>query len=241
MQATFLQVEFDVKEFHLSEGVQLMLRRKLSRLERSVDHFPVADLRVLIQGSRSNDISVKLSLILPGRTLVARDHGDVVFPAFDRCLESLVRELDGYKNGLANETDVAKKEAGTRHDMQPSVEVDGQALDDAVRAADYAAFRKALQPFDEELRRSVGRWVQRYPEVDDAIGDGVEIADIVEETMLEAFEKYGDRPESVPVGAWLHHQIDSAVKSILRNPESVMENISLVRTAVDAPEGKHPE
>src|SRR4051794_20053618 len=108
MDATALGIQFDVKEYDLSGAEERSLREKLDILARQVDHFPVAELRALIQGARSNDISAKLTLILPGRTLVARDHDRALHPAFDRCIESLVHELDAYKDSLGNQSESAK-------------------------------------------------------------------------------------------------------------------------------------
>ena len=239
--ATALEVQFDVKELHLSDSQEQTLRQKLGSLARQVGNFPVAELRAVVQGSRSHDISIKLSLILPGKTLVARDHDEVLNAGFDRCIEFLVRELDAYKNDLGNQAKTAKTEEGTHHELRPSVAVDERAIDEAVRAADYVTFRNAMSPFEDELRLMVGRWVQRYPEVNDAVGDGIEIADIVEETLLEAFEQFPERPSNVPLGVWLQRRADSALKSIVRHPEDVLQNVSFIRTARNAPEGQHPE
>lgn len=239
--ATALEIQFDVKEFHLSDAEEQTLRQKLSSLARQVDNFPVAELRAVIQGSRSSDLSIKLSLILPGKTLVARDHDQVLNVGFDRCVEFLVRELDAYKHDLSNQAKTAKTEEGTLHELRPSSAVDERAINEAVESADYVAFRNAMLPFEDELRLMVGRWVHRYPEVNDAVGDGIEIADIVEETFLEAFEQFADRPKNVPLGVWLQRRADSALKAIVRNPEEVMQNVSFVRTTRNAPEGQHPE
>jgi len=63
------------------------------------------------------------------------------------------------------------------------------------------------------------RWIQRYPEVQHEVGQSFEIADLVEEVFLLAFEQYGDRPTHISLHEWLDNLIDPAVKDFWQNPE----------------------
>jgi len=237
---TPLEIQFDAKEYHLSEWEEKLLREKTDVIARQADNFPVAELRILIQGSRSKDVSVKLSLILPGETLVVRDHDKVLEAAFDRCIPSLVHELDRYRDQLSRNSDIAKAEAGTRYQSPPSAAFDVQPLQQAINSGDYESFRKVMSPLESMLRNRVGRWVQRYPDIDQMIGGGLEIADIVEAVRLQAFESFHHRPANVPFDVWLDDLIDPAVKSFLQHPDDVLENVSMVRSATDAPEERFP-
>src|SRR5947207_656222 len=76
---------------------------------------------------------------------------------------------------------------------------------------------------------AVGRWVERDPATDAAIGTRFTIADVVEEVFLTAFETYDDRPQGLRFGDWLDSLIDPAVKELLRHPEE-LESVSLART-----------
>ncbi len=80
----------------------------------------------------------------------------------------------------------------------PDAAADGAArpaaIDAAVRDGDYAAFRTATFVYEEPVRKRAGRWVERYPEAEAQIGKQLEIADIVEEVFLNAFEQYDRRP-----------------------------------------------
>jgi hypothetical protein len=65
----------------------------------------------------------------------------------------------------------------------------------------------------------VGRWIQRYPEIQDQVDRAFKISDLVEEVFLLAFEQYADRPTHIRLRAWLDQLIDPAVKSFWRSPE----------------------
>src|SRR5262245_39644630 len=98
-----LRAVFDVHQYRLSSAEEELLRGHLDGLARQVEHFPVADLHVLVEGNaRSNAVSVKLTLVLPGTTLVVNDHDGVPQPAFERCLDSLLDCLRAYKERLGN-------------------------------------------------------------------------------------------------------------------------------------------
>src|SRR5262249_18013609 len=161
----------------------------LAALGKLVEHFPVSDLHVLVEhNTRSNDYSVKTSLLLTGDTLVSSDRNTHVYTAYERCVNNLIEGVRAYKQRLGGVAERQKQEKGTRQEVEPSVDPDVAALDAAVRDGDYAAFRRAAYGYEEPVRKRVGRWVERYPEVAARIGKGLEIADVVEEVFLDAFE-----------------------------------------------------
>jgi ribosome-associated translation inhibitor RaiA len=233
-----LQVIFDAHEFALTPAEEQMLHADLEGLSRQVQHFPLADLRVLIEGNRrSNEVSVKLTLILPGNTLVTNDHDAVLSAAFHRCLDSLLDCLHEYKGQLGQVPERQKAEEGTRQELHATVPIDAAAVDSAVTIGDYIAFRTATFPLEEGLRKRIGRWVQRYPEFEARIGKDLEIADVVEEVFLIAFESYDHRPPDIPFGTWLEDLIDTAIKALQNNTDEELENVSLARTARAAEQG----
>lgn len=234
-----LKITFDVHEYELSDSERQMLRDNLVGLSRQVEQFPVADLHVLLQGAaRTNDVTVKLTLVLPGTTLVVDDHDAVPQPAFERSLDSLLNQLEAYKARLGRVPERTKLQAGTHKELHPTVMPDLGTLEAAVEAGDYAAFRAVTSTYDEELRMRVGRWVQRYPEFDAEIGARVEIADVVEAVFLLAFEGFGSRPPGVPLGAWLEELIDPAVKALQQHRDQELENIGMARSERGAAEGR---
>src|SRR5581483_6292217 len=147
--------------------------------------------------NRSNDFSVVTSLLLPSATLVARDHNQVMHAAYEQCLANLMREVKDYKDRLGNVPERQKQLKGTHQDLEPTLDPDPGAVEAAVAAGDYAAFRTATAGYEQPLRDRVGRWVERSPDVDGEVGRRFTIADVVEEVFLDAFERFGDRPKGV--------------------------------------------
>jgi len=234
-----LQVIFDVHQYRLYPQDEQLLRDKLDGIDRQVEHFPVADLHVLIEGNaRSNGVSVKLSLILPGTTLVTTETDGVPQPAFERCLISLLGSLRAYKDQLGQVSERQKVEKGTHQDLHPSVNVDMAAIDAAVEAGDYVSFRTATLPFEDLVEKRAGRWVQRYPDFEACIGKDVLLADVVEEVFLIAFDEYEERPHGVAFGDWLENLIDPAIKALQTRRDEELENISLARTARISEQGR---
>lgn len=226
----------DTHNYRLSAAEERILRSDLGRLRPQIANFPVADSRVVIEGTkRTGDVVVKLSLQLPGTTLVVTDHDASLRPAFERCLNSLQSELDAYKHQLGMVAERQKTIKGTYQKLHPEATIDIAVLNEAVASGDYVPFRTALVPYEEGLRRLVGRWIQRYPRVEGEIGTGLEIDDIVEEVYLLAFDGYERRPANVTLGNWLRDQIDPAVRALLRNPTAELENIALVRSLPGIP------
>ncbi len=227
-----LQVVFDVHQFDVSAEEEQMLRDDLDGLTRQVIHFPVADLHVLIEGNRrSNDVSVKLSLILPGTTLVTMDHDVVLSAAFHRCRDSLLHDLRAYKERLGEVPERRKAEDGTYQEVHATIALDDAALESAVINGDVTAFRTVTFPLEDGVRRRIGRWVQRYPEFEARIGKGLSLDDVVEEVFLLAFDRFAQRPHDVPFGTWLEDLIDPAIKALQNHADRELEDINRVRTA----------
>jgi ribosome-associated translation inhibitor RaiA len=226
---------FDIHQYNLAPDDRRMLLDALEGLSREVQAFPVADLHILIEGNtRSNDVSVKLTLILSGKTLVTNDHDPTLSAAFDRCLSSLRHALEAYKARLGNDEERQKLEEGTLQPVRPTQHVDVQAIDQAVSDGDYAAFRSATLPFEDALQARAGRWVQRFPEYEARIGKDVKVSDVTEEIFLTAFDRYADRATGVPFTDWLISLIDPAVKELMTRTSDELENINLNRSALNA-------
>ncbi len=233
-----LGVEIDAHQFTLTAAEIEKMHAGIDALTKQVEHFPVASLHVLVERNvRGNDFSVKTDLFLTGETIVSSDHDAHVYPAFERCVQNLVRDVAAYKDRLDMTPERQKQDKGTHQTLQPTARPDPSALDAAVRDADYAAFRMAAFAYEEPLRKRAGRWVERYPEAEAQIGRKLGMADIVEEVFLNAFERYERRPTQVRFGEWLEGLIDPAVKALLAHPDEELENIALARAARAAEDG----
>jgi ribosome-associated translation inhibitor RaiA len=233
-----MRIQFDPHQCQLAPREVEKMLAGLESLGEQVKNFPVSDLHVLIErNNRSNDYSVKTSLMLTGETLVSFDHDPMVYTAFERCVNNLIENVRAYKERLGNLEERSKQEKGTHQSLLPTTSTDPAAIDSAVAAGDYAAFRTATLPYEEPLRKRVGRWVERFPELDAQIDRGLKINDVVEEVFLTAFEDYGKRPPDERFGEWLEGLINPAVKELLQHRDRELENINLARSAVEAEGG----
>jgi hypothetical protein len=158
--------------------------------------------------------------------------------AFERCLRSLMENVRAYKDRLGQVPERQKQHKGTHQDLEPSVDPDPAALEAAVAADDYTAFRLATVGYEEALRKRVGRWIERYPDVAANIGRALQVADLVEQVFLSAFDGYAKRSKEVRLGDWLASLIDPAVKALRAHPAQELENINRMRSALEAEQGR---
>lgn len=230
-QAHNLRIELDTKNCELSPAQIAKYETGLEPLRDPVKKFPVSDLYITVNFQpRSQTYRVKTALVLPGRTLAAGDVDRYSYTAFERCVRKLVRKLMAYQDGMSANDELAKHQKGTQHDVLPDQEPDVQALETAVANADYSAFREATYVYEESIRKRVGRWVERYPDVERRLTTDLSLADMVEEVFLNAFERYEDRPGNVPLGQWLEQLIDPSMKLLAEHPSEELENIQFART-----------
>lgn len=234
-----LLVDLDMKHCDLSPGELRKMEASLSPLGDMVQHFPVSQLHVLVSyRHRTNDYVVRTSLALTGETLVSSEHHPQVHAAFEHCIDNLVREVRRYKDRLGQVAEQAKQEEGTHHELLPTILPDSNAVNAAVSAGDYAAFRVALTGYDEPVRAHVGRWIERYPEVAARIGRGLQIDDIVEDVFLDAFEEFEHWPDELRFGEWLGRFIDKAIREFAANPDREIENVRMARLACEVQNGR---
>lgn len=229
-----LRIELDTKGCDLSAGEITKLEDSLDTLRKLVKDFPVANLYItIVHHSRSNDYHVKTSLALPGKTLFTGDRDVLVHPAFERCVGKLAKKVAAYKQRMHGEAKRAKQVEGTHQTIMPTRVLDIERLSEAVEKNDYVAFRRAADMFEEPLNERIGRWIQRYPEIEARLGDSITIADIVEEVFLNAFEQFAQRREDVPPGEWFEGLIDSSVQALLQSPDEEFANISFARSLLE--------
>lgn len=231
-----IRIELDTKNCECTAQQIEKMERGLDTLAKLVKPFPVSDLYItVIYHAPSNDYHVKTALVLPGRTLFTGDRGPAVLPAYEQCVRKLVRKVTAYKQRMSAAAEHSKRVAGTQHDVVPTDVPDADVLGRAVEDYDYAAFRKAMTPYESPLRSRIGRWVGRYPQMEREIGNSFTIADIEEEVFLNAFERFADRPRNVSLAQWLEGMIDPSVRLLLANPDEELENIEMIRSAREEP------
>ncbi len=143
--------------------------------------------------------------------------------------------LHANKATMSGDMEHAHAAAGTTMEVEPNRRMDGQQVASAVEQGNYTEFRRAMYPIEASLRDRVGRWVQRYPQVQRMIGERFSIADIVEETFMLAFDRFSDWQPEMFFGQWIESLIDPAMKAIAKDPEGELEVIGFLRSCEETP------
>ena len=229
-----LRIELDTKHCSLSAEEISKMERALGALHRATQSFPVSDLYVtIIHHARSHDYHVKLALVLTGRTLFTGERHRDSYTAYKQCVDKLLRKVTAYKQNLDNASERSKQLKGTRQEIVPTQVPDHEVLQRAVNEGDYVGFRNATLMYEEPLRKRVGRWVQRHPELEALVGERLQLADIVEDVFLTAFERFYAKPAQMLPGDWLENLIDVVLRALAADPDGELDNISMARTARD--------
>ncbi|MEW4527121.1 hypothetical protein [Maioricimonas sp. JC845] len=233
-QSYNLKIDLDLRDCDLTPGEIEKFESDLGTLARLVEDFPVSDLHVTIAHfPRSTEYQVKTALVLPGRTLATADRNEQAHPAYEHCIRKLIHKVTAYKQRMGNADKVAREQVGTQFQIEPTQIPDFEALHQAVQDNDYAAFRRQGDAYSAPLRKRIGRWIQRYPELQARIGEQLSIADIVDEVLINAFERFGQKPDEVPMSDWLEQLVEPSLADLIRHTDEELENISQLRTWID--------
>jgi hypothetical protein len=230
-----LQIEIDARQYELTPEERGCMRPDLDRIGEAVRDFPMSQLWLtIVYHPRSNQFHAQAKLKLPGETIITGHYDPVLEAAVGWCADKIVRRVQAYQARPDHEAlDAAARRAEADRNLIAPTEPDSGKLGEAIQLGDYAAFRRALLKQEEPLRMHVGRWVQRYPQVQAEIGRTLEIADIVEEIFLLAFERHAARPLHIPFHQWLESLADEAIKELWNDADELME----ARAAISAGPG----
>jgi ribosome-associated translation inhibitor RaiA len=224
-------VEVATENMELSDVQWHWMQKRLPLLQTVVSDFPKSDLCInAARHARNCDFHVKASLVLPGRTLCTGESGQDVCSCFARAIRKLVMRVQDYKCELDHDADTSKHRKATRRDIVPSEVLNLNDVKRAIDAQDYAAFRRLIWTYEEPVRKRAGRWVQRYPRAQAALETEFQLADIVEEVFLMAFERFEQKPADLRFGDWLEMLIDPAVRALLQNPDDELRAVEFART-----------
>jgi hypothetical protein len=232
-----LHVEISAKECNIPADELTRMQRALEPVGEAVRDFPRSDLWVsAVRHPRSNTFHVEAKLKLPDATLMTGDRDAYLDSAFQRCVRKLVHRVQGYKEYPDRRAaDVGQRRIDLDNDVVVPEPPEFGPVGQAVAGGDYMRFRNALLGYEDWLRKRVGRWVQRYPDAQAQLGNGLRIGDLVEEVYLNAFERYGERPRDVRFSDWLDGLIDPSLKELLRHPDEERQNASMARTLRETP------
>ena len=234
-QSYNLRIELDAKDCELSPDEISHMERALDSLHQITKSFPLSDMYItVIHHPRSGDYHVKTALVLSGNTLFTGERHRDRLTAYLQCIDKLVHKVSAYKSRMSGEPLRSKTAQGTEREIVPSQVPDHDAIQHALKDRDYASFRHAMLPYEEQLRKRIGRWIQRYPALNEQIGDRLLISDLVEDVFLTAFDQAEHRPREMHPGKWLEGLMDEAIHSLIEHPDDELENISMVRSALEA-------
>jgi hypothetical protein len=232
-----LRVEIQQKGCSIPQDELTRMQQSLQPLGEAVQDFPSSELTInVICHPRSQAYHVEARLKVPGKTLSGSDEDVYLDTAFQRCLHNLVQRVGMYEespNAAAAEQTRQRQRLDNRI-VAPAASAAGP-LGQAIEAGDYRAFRLALSSYEEWLRKRVGRWIQRYPEAEARLHNGLLIGDVIEEVYLNAFEHFTAWPREVALHDWLDGLIDPSLKLLLKRPDEERENASLARTLSETP------
>jgi|GEM_PF-4187265 len=98
---------------------------------------------------------------------------------------------------------------------------------------DYRGFRGTLDGFHAGLTDRLGRWLERFPEIEDELGDTITISDLVEDVFFHAYEHFSEKSSGVSMGIWLESLIDPTLKDYLRQGETEYANICYAQNMLE--------
>jgi hypothetical protein len=216
-----LQVHIETKECQLPADELSRLQPSFDRLGEAVEGLASAELWLnVVYHPRIQQYHAQAKLKVSGKTIHTGEQNAYLDTALLRSLERMVHQVEAYKDSPDRRAAVqAERLVRLNGEVIAPVEPDAGELGIAVQDADYARFRRALLSHEEYVRMRVGRWIQRYPEVQNLVGQSFGIADLVEEVFLFAFERYVERPTHISLHEWLDSLIDPAVKSFWHHPD----------------------
>ncbi len=235
-----LRVEIRSRGFEVPADERARMQERLRDLGERTRDFPTGQLSLtFLYHPRAQDYHVEARLRLPGRTIFAGQRHDYLDSAFQGCVQQLLGLIDAYRNqpnrSAVEQAAQRAARAARDGDIVLPADPDGGPIARAVQAGDYRAFRTAMAGYEEWLRKRVGRWVQRYPQVEERVGDDVLIGDLIEEVYLQAFEQFVRRPPDLRLSEWLDKLIDPSLRALVKDPDTVRQEASLARTVREAP------
>lgn len=221
-----LRIEVKTHGFELRPDEFTSIETCLNKIRDAIADFPTKNLIITIfYHHRPEDFHVKTSLTLPSGTLFTGERNKVLYPAIESCVDKLLAKVERLKQQFESKEETTKQAIGTHHTLETTLDFDTKDLEDAIFFQDYLRFRRGLDGFEPALTEKIGRWVQRYPEIEEQFSDGILISDIVEDVFYHAYEHFNERSPDVPPGLWLESLVDPTIQDLLHFPESEFVNI----------------
>ncbi len=190
--------------------------RKETRLGRLLRHYSgdSVRLRLVVHGPRSprNQWEVRAVLGLPMATMVAESTSQsFIEPALDEVAETLWRELREHRFRTRKEH-ILRKKSRRQLDLE---EFTGRMKADVERKR-RDAFISLLQPGLGFLASQARREIKVLETEGQIPKNSVTYQDIVADALLLAWERFSDRPMSMPLDAWLARLVHETLEREVR-------------------------
>ena len=229
--ASPFRMDIDAEGFELTDRERSVIDAEIGKLLPLIEDFPTQILHVNLKyNGNSEEYEVRLALVLPKQTFATGGVDQAWHPVMETAITKMMRRVEHYKQDLSHVTERRHHALDTDHAVEPSWQIDGDKVREAVESDNYAAFRECMLPLEGTLRDRIGRWVERYPRVEAMIGEKIFIADIMEEVFLMAFDRFDHWTDGLTFGAWCETLVDPAVKAIANDPTGELEKISFLRS-----------
>ncbi|MBI4878112.1 MAG: RNA polymerase sigma factor [Planctomycetes bacterium] len=220
---TMKRARRDAKFEELFEREQERIVRRLGRLPSDLVSLQCEiDLNQHLKEGYAS-----LTLSLPTGKLNARGVGGNVLSALRDAVDDLLVELDRHKERY-------RRERRQRKSLRHEITGDLHGLLERIVAEEPADMAKVIHKTLGELYLFVRRELTRHREVlDRPECAGIDVGDVVEETVLTALSRRAEKPEDVPFDRWL---FTCAYEVIVREEDQLAERNGSVSLEQDIEE-----
>lgn len=191
--------------------------RKLPRLQKRLapyrDDLQEIALTVYRHPRNSHDAwyEVRAVIHLPTGTLAAEDNDPKAEAALDRVTDKLAREIKRHKE-LVRHDYLYKRKARSRADLRAA----GAMLQRDAEGGRRDDFFRLLRPHLRFLRNYARRQVRLLEREGMLHRREANVADLVDEVLTRAWERFAERPRRLPLDLWLidllHEVLEQWVK-----------------------------
>jgi RNA polymerase sigma factor (sigma-70 family) len=214
-------IEF--KHFEPTTHVRGLVEELIARLEKHTQSFPDAPvfLRLLIKENATRTLyHVSLVLDLPGKILPAKAERHDVVEAIRDAFDEIERQVEKFKASMRGEADW--KRETRREEVRRKQKVEAIPRAEITREL----FDEIIDPRLDRLTNFVRRELDFHRKNGDLGPDDPTPEDVVDATVLRAYDEFARRPAHLEIDHWLFklaiEQIESEIKQRKAEREQVV-------------------
>ena len=230
-----MHVTLTVKHARRDDSLEELFEREQQRIIRRLSRVPLDLVSLhceLDHNTHQKEAYASLTLNLPSDRLNARGTGGNVLAALRDAVEDLLVELDKSRKKHQRERRTEKEELWNGNGAL------GQLMDQ-LEADHPKDLSKVIRQTLGELYPFVRKELSRHSKVlERPECDQIDVADVVEETILSALSRKLDKPVDVPFDRWL---FTCAYDVIVKEEDALAEQAGQVSLEDDVTEPSPPE